>query len=410
MALQPKTRGAAFFNDPRYQERPSMKQEISLCPNRNEGIDIFRGISIISVILLHCYVHLPFAKEMLQDGGRVLNIIFRSGYYGVKIFFVVSGFLITMTSLKGWGSLEDLSWRQFYHLRFARIAPCLLLLVLVSSVLHLTAVPAFTLQKTSLAQTIFATLTFTLNWLEAKTGYFPANWDVLWSLSVEEMFYFFFPVACVVLKKKKYLVGMLVAFIAMGPLARTVFTTNEIWSDHSYLSCMDGIAIGCLAALVSFQYSLSSKQFFATLISGLLLFVFIFIFRKQAFEIGLAGLGLNETILEIGLGLILVAMQEWYVKGADRSSKYSALVRWFGRHSYEIYLTHGFIVFSIAKVFILTGLSGSWFFAWSAVVVILSGISGRLIAVYFSEPMNKLIRSTGISGAQTAATTVREGN
>ena len=35
-----------------------------------------------------------------------------------------------------------------------------------------------------------------LNWLEARTGYLPAAWNVLWSLSVEEAFYLAFPLLC----------------------------------------------------------------------------------------------------------------------------------------------------------------------------------------------------------------------
>ena len=49
-----------------------------------------------------------------------------------------------------------------------------------------------------LPRALFSALTFHLNWLEAKTGYLPANWDVMWSLSVEEMFYLFFPLVCLV--------------------------------------------------------------------------------------------------------------------------------------------------------------------------------------------------------------------
>ena len=159
---------------------------------RNDGIDMLRGMSILAVILLHCVIHMPVASDILPQ--NIFNIIFCSGYYGVIIFFVISGFLITATAIKKWGALQNIRVGQFYQMRFARIFPCLLALITLLSVLHCIGVASFTIQTTSLSQAIFSALTFHINWLEAQTGYLPGNWDVLWSLSVEEMFYLFFQV------------------------------------------------------------------------------------------------------------------------------------------------------------------------------------------------------------------------
>ena len=65
--------------------------------NRNDGIDLLRGISILSVILSHCVIHMPFAQVFLPVALN--NIIFHSGYYGVILFFVISGLIITSTCL-----------------------------------------------------------------------------------------------------------------------------------------------------------------------------------------------------------------------------------------------------------------------------------------------------------------------
>ena len=66
---------------------------------------------------------------------------FGGGFLGVDIFFVISGFLITRLSIQRWGTLEQISIPAFYRLRFARIVPCLLLLLLVISVLHAAGAP-----------------------------------------------------------------------------------------------------------------------------------------------------------------------------------------------------------------------------------------------------------------------------
>jgi peptidoglycan/LPS O-acetylase OafA/YrhL len=91
-------------------------------------------------VALH-HIHLRFklnrfdVKALLPD--PVAQVVFWSGYFAVITFFVISGFLITSLSLRRWASLGRIPWQQFYWLRCARIAPCLLLLVSLLSVLHL---------------------------------------------------------------------------------------------------------------------------------------------------------------------------------------------------------------------------------------------------------------------------------
>jgi peptidoglycan/LPS O-acetylase OafA/YrhL len=88
-------------------------------------------------------------------------------------------------------------------MRSARTVPCLAGLLLLLSILDRLSVPRFTInmQHTSLGRALLVALTFHVNWLEARTGYLPSAWDVLWSLSVEEVFYVFFPLLCALLRK-----------------------------------------------------------------------------------------------------------------------------------------------------------------------------------------------------------------
>lgn len=111
--------------------------------NRNHIIDLFRGISILFVILLHLNLQVKFSDTYL---GSLLSkewyrFFFWSGYYGVVLFFVISGYLITTTSLKRWNSLLHIPITTFYWFRFARIMPLLILLILILSLLHLLAIP-----------------------------------------------------------------------------------------------------------------------------------------------------------------------------------------------------------------------------------------------------------------------------
>lgn len=349
---------------------------------RSEVVDFIRGFSVLSVILLHCKIHLKIDESLLSITW--VKWVLSSGYYGVMSFFVVSGFLITSTCMRKWGALRSINIGQFYLMRFARIVPCLIALLVILSLLHFGNVKGFVLKNTSLLQSLFAALTFQINWLEAKVGYLPANWDVLWSLSIEEVFYLFFPLLCLMLRNKKHLVFVMLIFILLGPLARTKFTNNDIWSDHSYLSCMDGIAIGCLAAMISDKVKSTqlSKYLF---VLGCLFFSFIFFFRKQAFDSGITSLGLNVTLLEIGVAMMILATQQ-------ASFKWFVLIRWFGRNSYEIYLTHSFVVLLAASALYRPG-QPTWLIAIEYLLVVLSsGLLGQLIASYYSDPLNLYLR------------------
>ncbi len=365
--------------------------------HRIDSIDFLRGLAIIAVILLHINLIIPFNKSAIGQlfAPALYKIVFWSGYYGVIIFFVISGFLITTSSIKRWGSLKNVKYDQFYLIRFARIMPCLIGLLIILALLDRMGIEGFVIdpEQASLGQAVFSALTFNLNWLEAKTGYLPAAWNVLWSLSVEEMFYLFFPLICRGVKKDLHFILLMLLFIILGPFARTLFTSNEIWIDHSYLSCMDGIALGCLAGLVACKVKFSKLNLLILQYSGIALTLLIVVFRKQVYDLGLTHIGLNVTILEIGMALLLIALYQKSIT-TDRRKNYLAMpFQWFGRNSYEIYLTHVFFVIIFTSIFTATNQSFDSVAFWYIAIIATSGIGGQLISNYYSTPINKALRS-----------------
>ena len=79
-----------------------------------------RGVSILVVLILHFHlaynlVQSPFARIF---GADFVSAVSRNGNYGVTIFFVISGYLITSMSMR-FGSLATISARRFYVFRFA---------------------------------------------------------------------------------------------------------------------------------------------------------------------------------------------------------------------------------------------------------------------------------------------------
>ncbi|MDP1574676.1 MAG: acyltransferase [Coxiellaceae bacterium] len=369
--------------------------------NRNAGIDMLRGFSILSVILLHCLIHMPLKTQFLPT--TLNNIIFRSGYYGVITFFVISGFLITHICLKRWGNLENINIGQFYRIRFARIMPCLILLLIVSSILDLLHVNGFVIHTTSLSEVIFSALTFHINYLRVKTGFLPGGLDVLWTLSIEEVFYVFFPIICLFVRNRLHFTLLMFTFIVIAPFSN-MWTNNPMWSEYYYFSNFDGIAVGCLCALISNRFQFNSKKLRLILFSGVLLSSLILFFRHFVYEMSLTKIGVNTTILEIGIGFMLIAMQQRNAIGTF----WTAPLRWFGRNSYEVYLTHGFFIVLFSLSLFNKAESDMYVLLLYALTVILSGVMGQLISSYFSEPMNRFLRKNKVNANGNAVLSDRE--
>lgn len=362
----------------------------------NHGIDLFRGLAIVSVILLHINTRIPFSDTYLGSilPTTIYKILFWSGYYGVCTFFTISGFLITNSSINKWGTLPEVSIRGFYAMRFARIMPMLIALLVILSLLHSFGVPGFVINptQTSLGKSILAALTFHINWLEIKVGYLPASWDILWSLSIEEVFYFIFPILCMVCRKEWHFVALISIFLIISPFARTVWYSGNELGDRNNFAYLDAISLGCIAGIVSKRVEIKRYQLITIAIIGWLLFSMIIFFRKWVYLMGLTTIGLNVTFLTFGTALILIWMQKRYVSGQQTMSKYTGLLRFLGINSYEIYLTHMFVVYLFVLVYNSLKLSGEWAWALYIIVVIFSGILGYIIAKYFSIPLNILLR------------------
>ncbi|MCX6591421.1 MAG: acyltransferase [Acidobacteria bacterium] len=344
-----------------------------------------------------------FAGYSLEPAlpGWLFHFLFWNGNNGVTVFFAISGFLITLTSIRRFGGLARFDAAKFYRIRFARIGPLLLLLLGILSVLHLAGAAGFTIppQKASLPQALFSALTFHLNWLEAQRGYLPASWDVLWSLSVEEMFYLGYPLACLMLRLRwggALFGAVALSFIAAGPFARTVWMNSEIWREKSYLGGMDAIALGCLAALLTDwlgrRISRAARgaahwRGLAAVGSGLLLLVAIW---PQWSLMGYLGrIGLDGTALALGTCLVMIGS---VVRG-ESGRRWTLPLRWLGRHSYEVYLTHEFVVIWGTAAYV--GWPRGPLAAWFALMVVLSAVLGAVVARYVSEPLNRMLRLRG---------------
>jgi peptidoglycan/LPS O-acetylase OafA/YrhL len=330
----------------------------------------------------HVNMRLRGARIPYTQGlpDQLVSSLVWNGQLGVQIFFAVSGFLITTTALNRWGQGIDI--RAFYGLRFARIAPLLLILLVILSTLDLAQVKNYVINPkvATLPRALFAALTFHINVLEANHGYLPGNWDILWSLSVEEVFYLVFPL---VRRHNKLFVGLLLTCIVLGPFSRT--HGNAVWKEYSYLGGMDAIAMGCVTALLVSRIRFQPRILVA---AGAPLMIFCLCFSRTAERWGLERTGLTMTILAVGACMIIAASAQTQWK----SPRILRPLLDLGQRSYEVYLTHMFVVFAFFQLFMNAGKPMKGVPILFIATILVSGLVGEVVARFYSEPLNRLLR------------------
>jgi peptidoglycan/LPS O-acetylase OafA/YrhL len=374
--------------------------------SRLDGVDLLRGLAIFFVLMNHVNMQLLFAHVPYTRGlpKQLVSSLVWNGQQGVQIFFAVSGFLITTTSLRRWKSLVQVSVADFYRLRFARIAPLLMGLLAVLSVLHLAHVQHFVVKPETggLGRALVAALTFHVNLLEARRGYLPGNWDILWSLSVEETFYFAFPWVCRWLERGRLMIALLV-FVVLGPFGRSVLTHgNPVWREYSYLDGMDAIAMGCLTAIALNGRKLSRARLWWLGGAGGALLVFCLLLSRTAYAWIPERTGLYMSAIGVGASmLIAVAGQTGW-----RSPRVLTPLLLAGQRSYEIYLTHMFVVVALAAAFAATGHAMWAVPVFFIAVIVISGLLGELVGRFYSEPANRRLRARWREGAREMGSVV----
>ncbi|HXU83336.1 MAG TPA: acyltransferase, partial [Polyangia bacterium] len=196
------------------------------------SLDGLRAISIAFVLVSHAAGTPNFPVEML-----------RIGELGVRVFFVISGFLITTLLLEEWRKTGTISIRDFYVRRVFRIFPafyaflaCVLVLAALS-IIHLQPFDAL------------AAATYTMNYHPQR------SWWVghLWSLSVEEQFYLLWPLLLRITTPARG-VWVAVAAVLAAPLIRVavwvLLPASRVSIGESFPTICDALATGCVLACV----------------------------------------------------------------------------------------------------------------------------------------------------------------
>ncbi|RZG79837.1 acyltransferase [Acinetobacter sp. WCHAc060033] len=361
---------------------------------RNYKIDVLRGISILLVLIHHFNIPYKLHDTFLgiQVFGESLStLIARNGNYGVTMFFVISGFLITQHTLQRSSSLAQINLKDFYIRRIARIIPCLVLLVAMVTVLGSFGLKPFMNQapndiEVSYALTVFSAFTFWMNILIIENGWVNYALGVLWSLSVEEVFYVAFPILCILLGRGKGFILFLLAVICYAPYFRSLHFGEESGAYlYHYFSSFDGIAIGCITALIVQKYSgtLPHKNLIIGIVSALMIALYFYEPIKEVSTWGISAFAQLSAVL-----MFCFAQNS----KAHAQSFFAKIMVWIGQRSYEMYLFH-LIILGLFKVLYLPKETlPAEKLMLLPVYFILVFILSWAIEKYYSVPLNQMIK------------------
>ncbi|MBC7419959.1 MAG: acyltransferase [Bdellovibrio sp.] len=192
-------------------------------PYYRKDIDGLRGLAILAVVIYHiCPQFLP------------------AGFLGVDVFFVISGFLITSILVREMKN-EQFKFLRFYSRRIIRLLPALTLVlffVAVGGYFWLLPDEFLSLGKHISAASIFGSNFLLLN----EVGYFDLASTKkvllhLWSLAIEEQFYFFWPIFLWILFRRKlfFSIKSVTLIFCFLSIALFIYLMNTNPSEAFYL-------------------------------------------------------------------------------------------------------------------------------------------------------------------------------
>ncbi len=199
------------------------------------------------------------------------------------------------------------------------------------------------------------------------------------------------------------LIGLLLVFVVLGPFGRTVFTgANAVWKEYSYIGGMDAIALGCLTAVAvcGSHFSRSAAQGLWA-VGGVLL-TFMLFFSTQPFNQMLERSGLDMSIVAVGTCMVAAAAAQTGWQGP----RWMIPIFRLGQRSYEVYLTHMFVVFALLALFVQAGKPMRAVPLFFTAAILLSGMLGAAVARFYSEPMNRRLRKRFGDGAERLGSVV----
>lgn len=305
------------------------------------GLDLLRAAAIMMVVLAHGFV------VLYPHFGEPLGFFGHGGFYGVELFFVLSGFLIGQILLRTGAELGRAGNVAFFYVRrWFRTLPLFFLFLIVNVVSE----RLFRAHAVGLGEALSHGF-FLRNLTTLHMSFFPESW----SLAVEEWFYLLFPAALwlgLKLSKRFDAVFLSVAFgfLTFSTVARVLSANNPgaTWSEQMRMVVIyrfDALMLGMLGAWLSVRFPQAWRRsaFLCALCGIALLFAMYLTLWKienhhLAFgEDSFFARTFRFTCVSLGFALLLPWASRWKLA---RENPASTAVRKIALWSYGLYLVH----------------------------------------------------------------------
>jgi peptidoglycan/LPS O-acetylase OafA/YrhL len=303
------------------------------------NLDGWRFLAFFAVFLVHCF-HVDYEyqkKTAMYD--LVRYHLFRNGDLGMYFFFVLSGFLITFLLLKEQKLNGVIHIKSFYIRRALRIWPLYFFCVFFGFVIFPWIKSIFGEVPNETAHPIWY-IAFLSNFDLIRNGLPDCSvLGVLWSVSIEEQFYFVWPLLLFLLPSKHY--PKIFLFVIGGSLVYRIFHHDYPNRELNTFCVISDMAIGGLSA----WGVLNSEKFLdriknlgrPALVVLYICFGLIFFFRHLIFS-GV-WLVVPERLFMAGIFAIVILEQNY----CDRSlfkMKNLKLITKLGKYAYGLYCLH----------------------------------------------------------------------
>ncbi len=301
-------------------------------------LDGLRGLAILLVMGFHLVEVCGQwrGREWLSEGLRVL---FRPGWSGVDLFFVLSGFLITGILLDSRDSPHY--FRNFYARRTLRIFP--LYYAFLAVMMFLVAPASGEFDEMRRTQAWY--WSYAANWLYAIDNRWSGPATHLWSLAIEEQFYIFWPLLVYLLSRRRVLV--LCACLILGaPCLRALFLcSGSRWlMAYAATPCrLDPLAVGALiAATIRCPGGVQAvRKWIAPMMAGsFVCLAAILVWRRSLSEMEPVTQVAGFSALAIFYGSVLASLVCWRPGNVLAAALSWRPLRFFGGISYALYLLH----------------------------------------------------------------------
>ena len=309
--------------------------------NYRPEIDGLRSLAVISVIIYHANINI--------ENIQFLN----GGFFGVDIFFVISGYLISLLIFKELSEKKTFSFSNFYKRRIRRIIPALLFVMMCSLPIGWIILPPSSF--VSLSESILSSIVFVSNIYFHFSGIEYDAWKGLfvpllhnWSLSIEEQFYIIFPLFIIIVFNfcRKYLLIFLIFCFVSSFLMHLILNKDYSSTTFYFLHTRiwEFMAGSILAYLEVKNRQRCANIKFNTFFP--IIGLFLILYSLYFFDEGIHNLSYSLLSVIIGTCLFI-----WFTNKNDIIKKIFSLklLVYIGLISYSLYLWH-YPLFSFAKI------------------------------------------------------------